>query len=1394
MKLGNMKKKKIITLSILGLSSALALAGGVAIINNLNNNQIKEEELFNDNFIESTESNDEIFGGGLKSIEAFDSLSYRLDAPQQEDALFSPKLGVQVANNGDDTISVRYTAAITSLNVDAVWTRTAYDDEGNVVKKTAYVQAEKAYTAVANGSESLLATAVTVEDGDDKPYKYFVTYVMKNIPYSAEHPYKLDVSLTISQDANKTSTKTGSVDVTPEASMSSYTYDLSLITNNTYHSNKNTSYNNGQYINGKLKTIYSTNDNDLDISNLTLGVNKTQNATTTTSYILNDDLDDFNVTATGFRRGYEGAQTITVTYGTASTNYNIYVLDPASQYVYKDANNNYVVTVDQAYKGEIGLISGSNGNMFTTISQALEFLQNTEFVPYNANKILNILEGTYNEKLEITTPNLTINGSGVNNTKIEWDSLYGIVDPNGFTNVTDSTMTVAVRESAVNCKINDITISNKYNNIDTFDDTKAPGYTDNKGYHEYSGNGERALALLVQSDQFVMKNSALLGWQDTLELFTGRQYFKNTKISGNLDYIFGTNNTTMFEDCNIHTVKGKTSSTAGNVNGYVVATKGQNANSSDAINYGIVFNNCNFTSDNDYVGTYALVRPWTSSTAVAVINSKLDAKAGYSDGALAESKAIVPGLINDVNVVTLKIKLYGLKDSGNSALTITNDLSNVDTTLTSATDYTTYSTIFGKSNGGVSYALSWDPINGLETDHNTYYVFHGSAPTTGTVVEFDELDCNVTGNYVVGDITFNNCQRRTSGNDDLYVGGSIEFSVLAGTTVTINSYPGYHAYKIGNKYANENTVTYYFNEDTDVKIEKSGSDAFYLYSIVINSTNQSDTSEYQSLLLSKDKLEFYEGDSLDISSVKVYADYGVGYVIPLTNEYSTNTTGVVMNTPGNYSVTYSYNDISKDLSIVVKENVVESLTISGQKKSYAVGDDFDDTMTVTATYSNGTYRVLDSSEYYIEEDADMDVAGTYPITVVYKEDTSVTKSYDITVSAGEYSITFYDGETQVGSCNGTPGTSIVFPSTTKSGYQFVRYYLDDEFTEVFDENQISNENKTVYLRYMKLNESGVTYVSTESELVSAISNQRTIWLTNDIDMTGSTYTGIGNAWAGNINGYGYTISNWTPTYTTNQLGFFGNAYQGTIEDVIFKDCIVSDGGNSLQYLGLLTAGTYDDEIIKNVYIINCSMNTSKSSIIGLIGTVPQAHGNNPSLAITNLVIEDCSVAGTQYIGGLFGYVQKSTVISITNSSIDVSCTTSGAKIIGGIAGQIQGSASISVNNSMIDLTIESGDTYIGGVVGYAKAGTITVSNTSIELDISAAYSIGGVIGETVAADVTVSLSNDYVTGSIVVSNGSSNYENTYVGHNGDSYNYSSCTYSEFTLTGANATFQGTEEE
>ena len=191
---------------------------------------------------------------------------------------------------------------------------------------------------------------------------------------------------------------------------------------------------------------------------------------------------------------------------------------------------------------------------------------------------------------------------------IEWDSLYGLVDAGGFTHTTDSTQTVAIRESAVNCVIENITISNYWNTQDRMDEAKLAI--------------ERGLALLVQADRFIMKNSGLLGIQDTLELFTGRQYFENVFISGYTDFIFGTNNTTYFKNCTIHvidTVKDD-QGTAGSL----TAFKGSNKGASDSIVYGAIFDECKFTADEGVMaGKTAIGRTWGAHAAVAVINSEL---------------------------------------------------------------------------------------------------------------------------------------------------------------------------------------------------------------------------------------------------------------------------------------------------------------------------------------------------------------------------------------------------------------------------------------------------------------------------------------------------------------------------------------------------------------------------------------------------------------------------------------------------------------------------------------------------------------------------------------------------------------------------------------------------
>lgn len=79
---------------------------------------------------------------------------------------------------------------------------------------------------------------------------------------------------------------------------------------------------------------------------------------------------------------------------------------------------------------------------------------------------------------------------------------------------------------------------------------------------------------------------------------------------------------------------------------------------------------------------------------------------------------------------------------------------------------------------------------------------------------------------------------------------------------------------------------------------------------------------------------------------------------------------------------------------IIPAPTVESLTVEGQQTDFIVGDTFDDgDLVVTATYSDATSKVV--TDYALTHDADMNVAGTYTVTVSY-EGKSVT--YQISVA------------------------------------------------------------------------------------------------------------------------------------------------------------------------------------------------------------------------------------------------------------------------------------------------------------------------------------------------------------------------------------------------------------
>src|SRR3982751_505545 len=134
-------------------------------------------------------------------------------------------------------------------------------------------------------------------------------------------------------------------------------------------------------------------------------------------------------------------------------------------------------------------------------------------------------------------------------------------------------------------------------------------YAENITFENSFGTGSQAVAVLVEADRAVFKNSRFLGWQDTLYAKNGRQYYENCYVEGHVDFIFG-EAAAVFDNCTIHS-KG---------DGYIAAPMRFSADEPS----GFVFVNSTLTSENTKDGIY-LGRPWRDYGRAVFINTKMDA-------------------------------------------------------------------------------------------------------------------------------------------------------------------------------------------------------------------------------------------------------------------------------------------------------------------------------------------------------------------------------------------------------------------------------------------------------------------------------------------------------------------------------------------------------------------------------------------------------------------------------------------------------------------------------------------------------------------------------------------------------------------------------------------------
>lgn len=230
---------------------------------------------------------------------------------------------------------------------------------------------------------------------------------------------------------------------------------------------------------------------------------------------------------------------------------------------------------------------------FATVQAALDAAPSAATRPH---RIL-VRRGRWYEKLTIDKPNIHLIGEDRAGSVLYFDAAAGLPGPNGSPYGTFRSASVTI--TAPDCALINVTVDNTFDYV---------GARENPEENP-AGNGLQAvaLALLGDADRTLVEDVRMSSWQDTLLTNAGRSLFRNCRIAGAVDYIFGAG-TAYFEDCEIETL-GRPGSEGARL-GYITAPSTQISNP-----YGLVFDNCRLSKmPGMREGVIALGRPWRPTT------------------------------------------------------------------------------------------------------------------------------------------------------------------------------------------------------------------------------------------------------------------------------------------------------------------------------------------------------------------------------------------------------------------------------------------------------------------------------------------------------------------------------------------------------------------------------------------------------------------------------------------------------------------------------------------------------------------------------------------------------------------------------------------------------------
>lgn len=364
--------------------------------------------------------------------------------------------------------------------------------------------------------------------------------------------------------------------------------------------------------------------------------------------------------------------------------------------------------------------SGKSQN-YSTIQAAVDAAAALKPNSEETRVSIHIAPGTYREQVRVNTPYISfINDDPTKEVKITW--YYGIgykyysMGSDGYYNSSNAKSksakgeatrwgsAVALHTNASNFRAEYITFENSFNRYvidEEVNDGVEPSGSEAITFQRYKGADvksktatERAAAIAIEGDNSEFYKCTFLGSQDTLFTRGAHEYFRECRIEGNTDYIFG-QGTCIFQNCDL-VWAGYTDKAVG---GYITAAKSDGK---------YLFSDCNiFGASGMKVGAGNFGRPWGADADVAFVNTKLSSESMICSAGWASMSGNQPQ--------NAKFKEYNTTVNG-SPVNTSGRVSGTVKSSASGLDVKTYlngwSPYYYTNAGTPSQPITVDPING----------------------------------------------------------------------------------------------------------------------------------------------------------------------------------------------------------------------------------------------------------------------------------------------------------------------------------------------------------------------------------------------------------------------------------------------------------------------------------------------------------------------------------------------------------------------------------------------------------------------------------------------------------------------------------------------------------